>query len=126
MEGSNFKVSEMIKLRLEMAVYASANHFWEGYKGGTWSFSRKGRFWYPHETKVKICNPMNFFEGVLSGKTAGIALSMFATNQLCWKFHNEGKLNNSEFWGEYYYSLRSFLLENFTELEQGQVVSFLD
>lgn len=126
MELKKIKFTQMAKLDLEMAVYSSADHFWERYQGGTWSFSSKGKFWYPHEQRVELCNPVNYFEGILSSQTAGIALSMFAANQLCWKFHNDGFTKKSEYWGEYYYYLNDYLMSKFSDEDISKVKLFLD
>ncbi len=126
MENTELKVTLREKLELEMVVYSVADNFWTGYQGGVWSFSREGKFWYPHNNSIEICNPKNYFDGVLSSKAAGIALSMFAANQLCWKYHERNSFQASEHWGEYYYFLNDYLLDNFSDEDIGKVRSFLD
>ncbi len=125
MNESQKSISNRMKLEIELCVYNLASHFWEKYDGGCWKFASHGQFWYPLTESVDICNSLNYFEGTLSPKAAGISFSMMACSSLSMKYFTKNP-DFSDLLSNHYYSLREFVFKNFSEDEQTNIFSFLD
>lgn len=118
-------ILETSKLELEDNVFCLAKQFMPGYTGGCWNFSEISRYWYYLADSVRLCNPYNYFDGELSAKAGGIALSMMSCSSLSIQYH-ENNPEKSEFWGKYYYFLEKVLQEDFEGNDISRINRFLN
>lgn len=74
-------------LRFEMLVYHFLDQYCETYTGGLWHFyslSNGGMFMAPDSAETfRVVNAVNTCDEVLSAEAAGIGVTLYALNALC-------------------------------------------
>lgn len=96
-------------LSYETGVYSKMREIARNYNGGHWDMYElsNGSFYMappsPHHFQIEI--PSNSWHGEVSADAAGIIVSMFSLNVLCW-------IKPSEYLNNLYYALRDYAAEH--------------
>lgn len=115
------------KFILEQAVYRAADVHVPEYNGGQWLWHEDFGWWEPvFDGKVKVEGLNNYYSGEMDAKTLGLALSTLLQNHLSWKYAEEGSFDESQRWGEHYYSLRNHAMEVLNDDQLSEYFAFLD
>lgn len=93
----------------EHGIYNAMGKLCTNYNGAFWNYyelSNAGIYMAPClEKKLEMVVVSNGYEGVLTADAAGIVVSLYMINQLCW-------LDQSEKMIDHYYSLRDYASEH--------------
>lgn len=96
-------------IMFETQLFNAAEEMLEGYLGGCWTVGEVNGapvFWLPHP---EWCfRPPNGNDAVVDGWVAGVALSLYALNRMCWmpRYQNSVKIEKM------YYALRDAMLSD--------------
>lgn len=95
--------------RFEMLAYHFMDQYCETYRGGYWHFyalSNGGMFICPDSADpFRVVNEVNTCDTVLSAEAAGIGVTLYALNALCFGPHDDRLV-------ELYHALREFAAEH--------------
>jgi hypothetical protein len=93
-----------LMLHGEALVYGWMSRLASEYKGGLWNFYEIEGGFYMAPTRyerLRVMQPGNGFDHALSADAAGIVVTLYAINELCWS-------HPCEFFDGQYYALRDF------------------
>ena len=97
-------------LQFEIGCYSKLSALSEDYVGGFWNYyelSNGGVYIAPDDDdkKFRIVVPSNGYEGTASADAAGIIVSLFSINALCW-------IQPCEKHNDLYYALRDYAVDH--------------
>ena len=123
------QLTDIQRLRLEMAVYQAADRYYVGYTGGSWKFDEEGQYWWPDvEGEVTLDNP-NYGDQVMTARAAGVALSSMMANRICWRMADNEQHEKGAFWAAMFYQIRNHAINDdskFSDSDKGAIIRFLD
>lgn len=96
-------------IEAEHRIYNTLTELCSNYNGGFWNYyelSNGGFYVAPSSNeKFEVFINSNGYEGILSADAAGIIVSLYVINQLCW-------INQSEELVNYYYLLLDYVAQH--------------
>ena len=107
-------------LHYEMLTYSLMERACESYAGGHWAFYTlsNGGFYMAldHDEPLTLTWPDNYFEGQMSAKAAGIAISLMVQSNLAFEAHGQR-------FTESFHKLRDYALDH---AEASLIFGFID
>lgn len=112
----------------ESLVYTLAKYYCEEYDGGYWEYKTlsNGGFLMTlddREKRVKVINPDNYYEGMMSPDALSIGICIIALNRLMWAAAEQGAMRLGKELQDHWDWLKDYAYEH---PERVEIARFID